>query len=97
MENIVRLKLVGEYKERQFTTRDGNTDYFKNRGVVLVFGDEEVYGEMTGDNAARNRDAVYDNNKAYIVKGAWRHRTWQTKEGEERHENCLVINTLTAL
>lgn len=97
MENIVRIKLVGEYKERQFTTRDGNTDYFKSRGFVLVFGDDEVYGEMTGDNAARNRDAVYDNNKAYIVKGAWRHRTWQTKEGEERHENCLVINTLTAL
>lgn len=97
MEKIVRIKEVGEYTERQFTNRDGKTDYFRSRGFVFTCGDEEFYGEMTGDYAARNRDTVYDKDRAHMLKGAWRHRPWQTKEGESRHENWLVVNTLTEL
>lgn len=97
MERIVRIKEVGAYSERQFTTKDGKTDFFRSRGIVFTCGDEEFYGELTGDYASRNRDTVYLLDQPYLLKAAWRHRTWQPQDGPVRHENWLVVNTLNIL
>ena len=56
METLGLIKEVGAYSERQYQKQDGTTEYFKSRGVVLKHGGDEVYGEMTGDYASKNRD-----------------------------------------
>ena len=33
----------------------------------------------------------------YVVKGFWKHRPWQDKNGEERHENAFYITDLQML
>ena len=35
MENLVTIKEVGAYSERQYQKQDGTTEYFKSRGVVM--------------------------------------------------------------
>ena len=50
------IKEVGAYSERQYKRQDGSTEYFKSRGVTMKRGGDEVYGEMTGELASKNRD-----------------------------------------
>ena len=35
MEALVMIKEVGAYSERQYQKKDGSTEYFKSRGVVM--------------------------------------------------------------
>ena len=84
MENLVTIKEVGAYSERQYQRQDGTTEYFKSRGVVMKRG---------GDN----RDAQYYQNQPYIVKGYWKHRTWQDQNQQTRHENAFYITDLQTL
>ncbi len=88
---------VGNYAERQYQKQDGSTEYFKSRGVVMKHGGDTVYGEMTGDYASKQRDTQYYQNQLYVVKGYWKHRTWQDKNGEERHENAMYITDVSPL
>ena len=88
---------VGDYAERQYQKQDGSTEYFKSRGVVMKHGGDTVYGEMTGDYASKQRDTQYYQNQLYVVKGYWKHRTWQDKNGEERHENAMYITDVSPL
>ena len=37
MENLVTIKEVGAYSERQYQRQDGTTEYFKSRGVPAVY------------------------------------------------------------
>ncbi|MBR2228997.1 MAG: hypothetical protein IJ886_01815 [Prevotella sp.] len=97
METLGLIKEVGAYSERQYQKQDGTTEYFKSRGVVLKHGGDEVYGEMTGDYASKNRDTQYYENQPYVVKGFWKHRTWQDQNGQIRHENALYITDLQSL
>ena len=90
METLVLIKEVGAYSERQYQRQDGTTEYFKSRGVVLKHGGDEVYGELTGEYASKQRDT-------YVVKGFWKHRTWQDQNGQTRHENALYITDLQSL
>ena len=76
METLGLIKEVGAYSERQYQKQDGTTEYFKSRGVVLKHGGDEVYGEMTGEYASKNRDTQYYENQPYVVKGYWKHRIW---------------------
>ena len=94
MEKLVLIQEVGAYSERQYNRQDGTTEYFKSRGVVMKHGGDIVYGEMTGELASKNRETVYDQNKPYVVKGFWKHRTWKDKNDEERHENTLYITDI---
>jgi single-stranded DNA-binding protein len=34
---------------------------------------------------------VYDPNTPYVVKGFWKHRTWQDQQGQTRHETMFYI------
>ena len=85
MEALVTIIAVGAYAERQYQKQDGSSEYFKSRGV------------MTGELASKNRDTQYYQNQPYVVKGFWKHRTWQDKNGEERHENAFYITDLQTL
>ena len=82
MEALVTIIAVGAYAERQYQKQDGSSEYFKSRGVEL---------------ASKNRDTQYYQNQPYVVKGFWKHRTWQDKNGEERHENAFYITDLQTL
>ena len=81
MEALVLIKEVGAYSERQYQRQDGTTEYFKSRGVVLKHGGDEVYGELTGEYASKQRDTQF----------------WQDQNGQTRHENALYITDLQAL
>ena len=97
MEALVTIIAVGAYTERQYQRQDGTPEYFKSRGVTMKRGGDVIYGEMTGELASKNRETVYDLNRLYVVKGFWKHRTWQDKNGEERHENMFYITDLQSL
>ena len=97
MEALVMIKEVGAYSERQYQRQDGTTEYFKSRGVVMTHGGDTIYGEMTGEYASKNRDATLFQEVPYIVKGFWKHRTWQDQNGQNRHENMFYITDLQAL
>jgi single-stranded DNA-binding protein len=60
-------------------------------------GGDVFYGEMTGDYASKNRDTQYQQGQAYVVKGYWKHRTWQDQQGQQRHENMFYITDIQAL
>ena len=97
MEALVLIKEVGVYSERQYQRQDGTTEYFKSRGVVMKHGGDEVYGELTGEYASKQRETQYDPNVPYVVKGYWKHRMWLDQNGQTRHENALYITDLQAL
>jgi hypothetical protein len=97
MEKLVTITEVGAYSERQYQRQDGTTEYFKSRGVTMKRGGDTIYGEMTGELASKNRDTQYEQGMPYIVKGFWKHRTWQDQQGQMRHENALYITDLQAL
>ena len=97
MEALVTIIAVGAYAERQYQKQDGSTEYFKSRGVTMKRGGDVIYGEMTGELASKNRETVYDTNRLYVAKGFWKHRTWQDKNSEERHENAFYITDLQML
>lgn len=97
MEKLVLIQEVGAYSERQYQRQDGTTEYFKSRGVVMKHGGDTVYGEMTGEMASKNRETVYQENVPHVVKGFWKHRTWQDQQGQTRHENLFYITDLQCL
>ena len=97
MEALVTIIAVGAYAERQYQKQDGTPEYFKSRGVTMKSGGDVIYGEMTGELASKNRETVYDTNRLYVAKGFWKHRTWQDKNSEERHENAFYITDLQML
>ena len=97
MENLVTIKEVGAYSERQYQRQDGTTEYFKSRGVVMKRGGDEIYGETTGEYASKNRDAQYYQNQPYIVKGYWKHRTWLDQNQQTRHETSFYITDIQPL
>ena len=97
MEQLVMIQEVGAYSERQYTRQDGTTEYFKSRGVVMKHGVDTIYGEMTGEIASKNRETVYDKNVPYVVKGFWKHRTWQDQQGLMRHETMFYITDIQSL
>ena len=97
MEKIVIIKSVGSYSERQYTKQDGSIDTFKSLGFVMKHGGDEFYGEMTGELASKNRNIECRTDVPYVVKGYWRHRTWNDQKGDKRHENTLVITDLQVL
>ena len=87
MEKSIFIQEVGAYSERQYQRQDGTQEYFKSRGMV----------EMTGELASKNRETQYDPNRLYVVKGFWKHRTWQDQQGQMRHENMFYITDIQAL
>lgn len=97
MEALVTIIAVGAYAERQYQKQDGTPEYFKSRGVVMKRGGDTIYGEMTGELASKNRDTQFQEGQPYIVKGYWKHRTWQDQNGQMRHENMLYITDLQTL
>ena len=97
MELLVTIQEVGAYSERQYNKQDGTTEYFKSRGIVMKRGGDIIYGELTGESASKNRDTQYYQNQPYIVKGYWKHRTWEDQNHQTRHENAFYITDLQTL
>ena len=97
MEKLVIITDVGSFSERQYQKQDGTTEYFKSRGITMKHGGDTFYGEMVGDLASKNRDTEYSQNLPYVVKGFWKHRTWQDQSGQTRHENAFYITDLQTL
>jgi len=97
MEALVKIVAVGAYAERQYQKQDGSSEYFKSRGVTMKRGGDTIYGEMTGELASKNRNTQYEQGQPYIVKGFWKHRTWQDQNGQVRHENAFYITDLQEL
>ena len=97
MEALVRIVEVGAYSERQYQKQDGTSEYFKSRGVVMKRGGDVIFGEMTGDLASKNRETQYNQNQPYIVKGFWKHRTWEDQQGQTRHDNSFYITDIQTL
>ena len=95
MEALVTITEVGAYAERQYQKQDGSPEYFKSRGVVMKRGGDVIYGEMTGELASKNRDAQYEQQVPYIVKGFWKVRTWG--DNQDRHENVFYITDIQSL
>ena len=97
MEQLVLIQEVGAYSEHQYQKQDGTNEYFKSRGVTMKHGGDIFYGEMTGDYASRNRETQYNQNVPHVVKGNWKHRTWQDQQGQTRHENMFYISDIQTL
>ena len=97
MEYLVLIQEVGAYSERQYNKQDGSQEYFRSRGLVMKHGGDTFYGEMTGDYASKNRDTQYVANTPYVVKGAWKHRTWKDQQEQMRHENSFYITDIQTL
>ena len=97
MEALVTIVEVGAYSERQYQKQDGTSEYFKSRGVVMKRGGDVIFGEMTGDLASKNRETQYNQNQPYIVKGFWKHRTWEDQQGQTRHDNSFYITDIQTL
>ena len=97
MEALVMIQEVGAYSERQYQRQDGTNEYFKSRGLTLKHGGDAFYGEMTGDYASKNRDTQFRKELPYIVKGYWKHRTWQDQNQQVRHENTFYITDIQTL
>ena len=97
MELLVTIQEVGAYSERQYQTQQCQTEYFKSRGIVMKRGGDVFYGEITGDYASKNRDTQYYQNQPYIVKGYWKHRTWEDQNHQTRHENAFYITDIQTL
>jgi hypothetical protein len=97
MEQLILIQEVGAYSERQYQRQDGTSEYFKSRGVVMKRGGDVIYGEMTGDYASKNRETVFNQNQPYIVRGNWKHRTWEDQNHQTRHENMFYISDIQAL
>ena len=97
MENLMMIQEVGAYSERQYQKQDGSSEYFKSRGIVMKHGGDTLYGELTGELASKNRDTQYRQDVPYVVKGFWKHRTWQDQQGQQRHENAFYITDLQEL
>ena len=97
MESLVMIQEVGAYSERQYQKQDGTSEYFKSRGVVMKRGGDVIFGEMTGDLASKNRETQYNQNQPYIVKGFWKHRTWEDQQGQTRHDNSFYITDIQTL
>ena len=95
MELLVMIKEARPYAQRQYNRQDGTTEYFKSRGMVMKHGGDTFYGEMTGDQASKNRDTQYQQNVPYVVKGYWKHRTWG--DNNDRHENMFYITDIQTL
>ena len=89
------IQEVRPYAERQYNRQDGTTEYFKSRGMVMKHGGDAFYGEMTGDQASKNRDTQYQQNVPYVLKGYWKHRTWC--DNNDRHENMFYITDIQTL
>ena len=96
MEHLVLVE-VGAYSERQYQKQDGTTEYFKSRGVTMKHGGDIFYGEMTGDYASKNRETQYNQNVPYVVRGNWKHRTWEDQNHQTRHENTFYISDIQEL
>lgn len=97
MELLVLIPKVDAFSERQYQKQDGTTEYFKSRGVTMKHGGDTIFGEMTGDYASKNRDTQYNQNQPYIVKGFWKHRTWEDQNHQTRHENMFYISDIQEL
>ena len=48
-------------------------------------------------NKSKNRDTQYAQNTPYVVRGSWKHRTWEDQQGKSRHENTFYITDIQAL
>ena len=97
MEALVTIIEVGAYNERQYQRQDGQTEYFKSRGITMKRGGDTFYGELTGEAASKNRDTQYQQGLPYIVKGFWKHRTWEDQNHQVRHENSFYITDIQSL
>ena len=97
METLVMIQEVGAYSERQYQKQNGGSEYFKSRGVVMKPGGDTIYGEMTGELASKNRDTQFSKQVPYVVKGFWKHRTWEDQNHQVRHENAFYITDLQTL
>jgi hypothetical protein len=97
MENLMMIQEVGAYSERQYQKQGGSSEYFKSRGIVMKHGGDTLYGELTGELASKNRDTQYRQDVPYVVKGFWKHRTFQDQQGQQRHENAFYITDLQEL
>ena len=97
MEALVLIKEVGAYSERQYQRQDGTTEYYRSRGFVLKHGGDVMYAELTGDAASKNRDTQYYQQTPYVVKGFWKHRTWEDQNHQQRHENSFYITDIQTL
>lgn len=97
MEKLIKIAEVGSYSERQYSRQDGTSEYFKSRGFVMKVGGDSFYGEMTGEYASKNRATDFPLDRVYVVKGYWRHRTWQDQQNQTRHENIFYITDLQSI
>ena len=97
METLVMIQEVGAYSERQYQKQNGGPEYFKSRGLILKRGGDTIYGEMTGELASKNRDTQFSKQVPYVVKGFWKHRTWEDQNHQVRHENAFYITDLQTL
>ena len=97
METLVMIQEVGAYSERQYQKQNGGSEYFKSRGVTMKHGGDTIYGEMTGELASKNRDTKFSKQVPYVVKGFWKHRTWEDQNHQVRHENAFYITDLQTL
>ena len=94
---MVFIQEAGAYSERQYQKQDGSTEYFKSRGLVMKHGGDTLYGEMTGELASKNRQTEFFKDQPYVVKGFWKHRTWEDQQGQTRHENMFYITDVQPL
>ena len=97
METLVMIQEVGAYSERQYQKQNGGSEYFKSRGVTMKHGGDTIYGEMIGELASKNRDTQFSKQVSYVVKGFWKHRTWEDQNHQVRHENAFYITDLQTL
>ena len=46
---------------------------------------------------SKNRDTQFSKQVPYVVKGYWKHRTWEDQNHQQRHENSFYITDIQTL
>ena len=58
-------------------------------------GNKRQGGARNGRQALRkNRDRQFAGGQLYVVRGFWKHRTWEDQNHQTRHENSFYITDI---
>ena len=65
--------------------------------TLVLIKEVGAYSERQYQRQDGTTESQYYQNQPYVVKGFWKHRTWQDQNGQTRHENALYITDLQTL
>ncbi len=95
METMVKVKQVCPAETREYTKTDGTAGLFHSRGLVLGNGVDEIYAEVTGEQALAEPDAALTADVWRTVQLRWTTRMYTAQDGKPRYATRAEIRALS--